>query len=255
MIRRILLALMAAGALSSLPPFVSPGEALRVRLEDVGGAGAGVVVTDNAAGDVNPLSGALVVSTSLPGALINVTIGVSKPVIAGQLDLNSVNVVTAGAAVVRITLEDTDYTFGPDGSMSLTAALGGSLSAPAGSTIATQAYVNPDDLVPALGPDITPTGPLAAIGGIPLGSLSVFGGIAAVFGPGIFATSEDIAFTKAGPYSLFQQVTISFTGPGIVSFALESTAAQAVPEPASAALLASGLVALAFSRRLRARRR
>ena len=82
----------------------------------------------------------------------------------------------------------------------------------------------------------------------------MFGGIAAVFGPGAFAPSADIDFTKAGPYSLFQQVTISFTGPGVVSLTLDSTVAQAVPEPVSGAVLASGLVALALSRRLRARR-
>jgi hypothetical protein len=253
MIRRTLIALAVVGVLSSLPPFVSSGEALRVRLEDVG-AGQGVVVSDNGPGDVNLLVGALTVVGSLPGATVNVTTGISKPVVAGQLSLNSVHVVTAGAAALRITLEDTGFTFGPDGSMSLDATLGGVLTAPAGSTIAAQAYVNTDDLVPALGPDITPTGPLAAIGAIPPGSVSVFGGIAAVLGPGAFATAADITFEKAGPYSLFQQVTLAFAGPGTVSFDLTSTAAQAVPEPASAALIASGLVALALSRRLRARR-
>jgi hypothetical protein len=254
MIRRTLIALAVVGVLSSLPPFVSSGEALRVRLEDEG-AGSGVVVTDEAVGDDAPGSGVVAVDTVLPGILVNVTIGLSKPLVTGQLRLSSLHVAVAGAAVVRITLEDTGYTFGPDGSMALTADLAGDLTAPAGSTIAAQAYVNPDDLVPALGPDITPTGPLAAIGAIPLGSVSVFDGLAAVFGPSAFATSADIIFTKAGPYSLFQQVTVSFTDAGSVSFLLDSTVARTVPEPASAALLASGLAAFALSRRLRARRR
>jgi hypothetical protein len=145
---------------------------------------------------------------------------------------------SVGPGTLRITLEDTGYTGGADGSLLLMALLGGTLTAPAGSTISVQSWVNPGDLVPALGPVTFPPAPLAPIGPIPPGSVPAFGALPITFGPGAFAATGFARFTKSGPYSLFAQATVAFTGPGIVSFDEDQ---QVVPLPASLALLVAGL--------------
>src|SRR5262245_784519 len=72
------------------------GPLFRLRLEDTA-TGEGVVLTDNGAGDINGLNGAITFSGSIGGFVVNVTTGLSQPIIGGtnnyaELDLNSVNV-------------------------------------------------------------------------------------------------------------------------------------------------------------------
>jgi hypothetical protein len=217
----------------------------------------GVVVTDNGPGDIEPLLGAIVFSGSVPGGFtVNVTTGISKPIIGGvnnfaELDLNSVNVQTAGPGTLRITLEDTGYTGGPDGPLNLVALLGGVLVAPPGSTVTFQSWVNPLDLVPALGPDTFPVAALPALGAIPAGSVAAFGGSGITFGPGAYSAAATVDFTKAGPYALFSQTTVVFTGPGTVSYDENQ---QVVPVPAGLVLALTGLPVLGLGywwRRLR----
>jgi hypothetical protein len=118
--------------------------------------------------------------------------------------------------------------------------VGGTLTAPAGSSVTFNTWANPDNLVPALGPNQT-VGAIGAIGAIPAGSVAAFGS-EVVFGPGAYSASSSEGFLKFGSYSLFSQSTISLTGPGSVSFDLNT---QAVPEPASLLLLGSGFLGAA----------
>jgi len=114
----------------------------RLRLED-SGTGQGVVITDNGAGDTSASSGVITFNGSVGSFIVNVTTGLSKPLIGGtnnyaELDLNSVNVRVSGPGSLRITLEDGGYTLGPDGPLSVGSLVGGTLNATAGSNVSFQ---------------------------------------------------------------------------------------------------------------------
>ena len=240
--RRFLFAVLTLCVLGTSGAYA---DGFRLRLEDFG-TGNGVVITDNGAGDINPLAGAVTYLGSLNGFTINVTTGLSKPIIGGvnnyaELDLNSVNVRFTGAGKLRITLEDTGYTSGPDGATTAVGLVGGTMTAPTGSTVTFQSWVNPDDLVPDLGADASSPGALTPIGTIPAGSVALWSGNGMTFGPGAFSDTASQGFTHSGAYSLFTQATLDFTGAGMVSF---DSNLSTVPEPASLLLLSSGLAGM-----------
>jgi hypothetical protein len=217
---------------------------LRLRIESVD-TGQGVVITDEGAGDpFIGVDGLVNFTGSLGSFSINVTTGASQPLLGGdELDLNSINLTLTGAGTLRISLEDSGFTFGGP-SAAVAVSVGGTLTAPAGSSVTFNAWANPADLVPAYGPDTAGTVALSALGAIPAGS--VLGG-SFVFGLGAFAGQSSAHFMNSGPFSMFSQADIVFTGAGTVSFDLNVQ--QAVPEPATVLLLGAGLAAIAWRRR------
>jgi hypothetical protein len=241
-LRRLLFVVLSVGVLCASAAYA---DSFRLRLEDLG-TGTGVVVTDGGAGDFNSLAGAITYSGPVNSFVVNVTTGISKPVIGGvnsyaELDLNSINVQVAYAGTLRITLEDSGYTLGPYGELSAVGAVGGTLIAMAGSTATFQSWVNPDNLVPDLGPSVSYPGVLPSIGATPAKSVAVWSDGPVTFGPGAFSSTDSESFVHSGPYALFTQATLNFTGPGIVSF---DQHLSTVPEPTSLLLLGSGLAGL-----------
>jgi hypothetical protein len=71
-------------------------------------------VEDNTAGDLNLDAGVVVVSTTIASWIVNVTTGISKPILgnadAPYLELNSVNVTSTAGGTLTIRVTDTDFT-------------------------------------------------------------------------------------------------------------------------------------------------
>ena len=200
------------------------------------------------------MTGALTYSGSLNSLAVNITTGISQPLIGSannyaELHLNSVHIQVSGAGTLRLTLEDS-YTIGPDGGMSAIGLVGGTLVAKAGSTATFQSWVNSDNLVPDLGPNAFSFNglPLAPIGATPAGSVALWAGDGVTFGSGAFSSTASAGFMHDGPYSLFTQATLNFTGAGIVSF---DSDLSTVPEPTSLLLLGSGLAGVGLWNRRR----
>jgi hypothetical protein len=147
----------------------------------------------------------------------NSTTGITKPITVDPLLMDTVtlNIASAGAGTLTITWSDQDWTW--PGGYILDA--GGTLTAPAGSTVLYEAFLNNANVLSATTTEIGELGP---------------------FGPGAFAGNlSSGVVASATPYSLTQRLTLTFTGSGTVSgdFAL-----IAVPEPASVALLGGVLL-------------
>ncbi len=222
----------------------------RLRVEDLTfGTPIGVVVTDNGPGDFNPNTGLISFFGNTLFSFIQLT-AFSKPLVGGTTDLAQLfldvqSIQAANPDIIRITLEDTDYTGGPNGPLFLNATSAGFFGP---GSVTFQSWVNPANLVPALGPDSS-LGLLPAIGGTPAGSVAACNPTVSLTNPPDFLLSKTCSanFSKGGPYSLFAQATLNLTQAELAFFSDRQQVQafrQAVPEPSSLLLTVAGLVAL-----------
>jgi hypothetical protein len=249
-----LLSLVAVAVLVMTATATPADAAFRLRIEDVG-LGVGVVITDEAGGDGSPGTPNLIsFSGAVGGFFINFTVGSATPLLVAPGFYDAIHLhdfsMTGGAGTIRLILEKDGFNTAPDGGVGLVSEVGGVFTAPAGSTATFNAWANPGDLVPTLGPDVGPAAaPLAAVPDLPPAGSTLAGPL--VFGPGAFGGSASAGFVKSGPYSLFTSAVITFTGPGNISFDHQT---GTTPAPAGLLLLAAGapFLAIGYYRRKKA---
>jgi hypothetical protein len=219
MFRRLMMAAIVAGIAVLVGPSTSEA-AFKLRLSDDNGA-TWTTVEDQVllpVPDSNPTVGAVTFIGSVGAFTVNVTTGVSKPVLSsGIMDLNSINVTSVGGGTLLVELTDTDFAGpAPGYSFHVGGTTSGSASFEAGGTNSNAEF----DLSNS-------TGPIA------------------VSAPA-FSFSSGFASGGANPFSLTIRAIITHSGPGNTSFNAEL---RPVPAPAGLILAATALPFVGLLRR------
>jgi hypothetical protein len=188
-----------------------------------------VTIADGGAGDLNATVGVITFSGAVGNFPVNVSTGLSKPLLPSsptytEMDLNSVNVSSSGGGTLIIELTDTDFP-GMTTAGSFIGRVGGTTQG----TSTFEAYKNSSNV------EFDTTGADAEVH---LGP----------FGPGAFSGTQSTGHGILGPYSMTLVATIVHTGAQNTSFDFEIVN---VPEPASLALFALGLLGAGAAARRR----
>lgn len=238
--RAIAVALSAVLAAATTTP---ANAAFRMLIDDGAGVVADILITDQGAGDINPIVGTITTITPVGSFIVNTTTGVSKPILGfngPEMDLNSVVVTGQAAGTLRIYLTDTGFAGsvpGLNGSIGGTIASGGSLSAAFYANNSNGEFdIGGDAVLVANGFAQTPT--------------ELSGTLGAFFGPGAFSGSTSSSGSSGNPFSMTLVAVITHNGPGTSSFDFN---VNTVPEPATMAIwsVIGGIGAVAGWRRRR----
>jgi hypothetical protein len=183
---------------------------------------------------LSPISGAIIFTGAVGSFLLNVTTGLSEPVVGStaepELDLNSVNVSGTGGTLT-IALSDS-FTSPPAPYVTgFASSIGGTLPS-GGASISYTSWLNGGQ---SLGGGFS-AGPTGSGTTVPFAGQFV---------------SADVSAALSLPYTLTQVVTLTLPGGGVVSF---DANLEALPEPFSLLLVGTGLVGLGFLSRRRMQR-
>ena len=200
-----------------------------LRLHDVG-TDQTVTVADGSPLDSTAAAGAVTYNYSLGTFLINVTTGITYPILGSptkpHLDLNSVNVSSPGAGSLEIMFSETGYSSSAS-LVQFLSHIGGTVAYLKGSSVAFNLYASNSNMLFDTSTPVFTSGK---------------------FGPGAFSSESLDAFSPTGPYSLTLKATITHSGLGVSSFDYNVE----VPEPAPLALISLGFILLLSGYRLQA---
>lgn len=235
--------LMTASFIAMAVVFAPRAHALMMTLDDLGTPGIDAIIVDDVDGGIGFLTpkglsnspdlyagdGALMFSGSVGSFIVNVTTGLSKPIIGhpgmARIDLNSVNV-SGAAGVLEIMVTDTDFLALPyqdTEGVVLTNEWGGT----ADGEVTAQGWVDPGNANFGMGFSTGLQGP---------------------FGSGAFSDTVSILtapFPGIAPFSLTEVVRITHTAPGMATSFDKSLTATPIPEPATMLLFGIGLITVA----------
>ena len=226
-LRRSAVALLPAAILA----FALAGEARAVLTLNLSTDGSSVTISDNGAGDLNPLLGAVTFSGPLGVFVVNVTTGVSYPLLGSpttpEMSLSSLNLTSTSGGTLTVSLSQVN--FATSGQVTFLANLGG-----AAVTDGPAASISYDTFLGSNNQLFSTSTPLTGI--------DVTGGA--------FSGSDTATVNTTANYSLTQVATFNLPG---ASDLISVTAALQVPEPATLLLLGLALAGLGFYSRLRSR--